>query len=122
MCSGYSFGCEEWEEEQTNQSPIHHLMPPTFEILTGPSIAECSHTLLISKAYCGKALVKKPAYGSLSYDCKKGTMPLEWCNSWPGSKPRNTIMASSLFLANCLLRLTNLAGVACVQVFMGIFR
>ncbi|KAF8268145.1 hypothetical protein EI94DRAFT_1800802 [Lactarius quietus] len=57
-------------------------MPPTFEIPTGPSITERGHTLLISEAQAnrGKALVKKPPYGSLAYDREKGTMPLEWRN------------------------------------------
>ena len=58
-----------------------HRMP-SFKIPTGPSISKRGLTYLVSdaKLCCGKCPTTTASYGSLTHDCEKGTMPLEWEN------------------------------------------
>src|SRR6266702_671049 len=73
-----------WEEGQggtnktSSQSP--HML--TFEIPTSPSITKWGHTSLVSKTpvHCSKHPTMTPPYRSITYDCQKGEMPLEWVN------------------------------------------
>lgn len=55
---------------------------PSFEIPTGPSISKRGTTYLVSdvKLCCGKHPTITAPYGSITYDHKKGTMPLDWEN------------------------------------------
>ncbi|KAH8982580.1 hypothetical protein EDB92DRAFT_1819808 [Lactarius akahatsu] len=55
---------------------------PTFDIPTGPSITERGSSYLMSEAKvcCSKCPTTLPPYGSITYDCEKGRMPLEWTN------------------------------------------
>ena len=54
----------------------------TFDIPIGPSISERGTTCLMSGAKPAKVRcpVRKPVYGSITYDREKGNMPLEWPN------------------------------------------
>jgi hypothetical protein len=56
------------------------LHMPTFEIPTGPPIAERGTTYLISEAKLHHVKWSTAPYGSITYDHEKGTMPLEWKN------------------------------------------
>ena len=55
---------------------------PIFDIPIGPSLPERGSTCLVSEAHGSrnKRPVRKPAYGSITYDREKGNMPLEWPN------------------------------------------
>ena len=54
----------------------------SFDIPSGPPITERGCTYLVSEAkvHRGKCPTTMPPYGSITYDHKKGEMPLEWSN------------------------------------------
>jgi len=97
----YRFGVHgrKGREGQTipsSQTP-HHM--PSFDIPLSPPITERGCTYLMSKVkVChGKCPTPMPPYGSITYNCKKGEMPLEWVSKnkflvWLAAKEnKNTI-------------------------------
>ena len=54
----------------------------SFDIPSGPPITErgCTYLVFEAKVHHGKHPTTMPPYGSITYDCKKGEMPLEWSN------------------------------------------
>jgi len=60
--------------------PLKPPTMPSFDIPLGPPITERGCTYLMSEAkVChGKHPTPMPPYGSITYNCEKGEMPLEW--------------------------------------------
>ena len=81
-CMFISLRCVGGGAERDKQPllPISHMA--TFKIPIDPPITKRKSTCLMFKAHVRHrncAIIKLP-YGSIAYDCKKGTMSLEWEN------------------------------------------